>query len=299
MHPDYSADQAEGLRRLLLRDSARMIMVTAARTGLGTTSMVVNLATALSRAGKNVLILDENPPQNNSINMLGLSQHYDLFDAVRYRKALSEIVLHSRQGVHILPIARTIRLLPQLSRAECSYLMDCLTEASSGAEIVLVDTTPCIGAGKIPITPSPSQPLLLVLNATRAAITESYALIKRLSTHDSRMSFAVAVNKARNAKEARTIFDNMEQVASHHLRVHVEYLGYIPVDEKLKRATQLRRPIAEIFPEAPATSAFNEMGRNLMLLSGAGTRSAASLPDVAQQLLAGRLGLPDIALAAY
>lgn len=299
MHPDYNPDQAEGLRRLLLRDSARMIMVTAARTGFGITSMVVNLATALSQAGKNVLILDENPPQNNSINMLGLSQHYDLLDAVRYRKTLNEIVLHSRQGVHILPIARTIRLLPQLSMAERSYLMDCLAEVSNSAEIVLVDTTPCIGAGKISISSNPSQPLLLVLNATHAAITESYALIKRLSIHDSRMSFAVAVNKARDEKEARIIFDNMEQVASHHLQVQVEYLGYIPADEKLKRATQLRRPVAEIFPKAPATSAFNEIGRNLMLLSDAGIRNAASLPDMVQQLLARRLGSPGIALATY
>ena len=299
MRSDYIADQAEGLRRLLLRDSARMIMVAGARAGLGATSMVVNLATALSLAGKNVLVLDENLPQNNSVSMLGLHQRYDLLDAVRYRKPMSEIVLHSRQGVGILPIARAIRSLPKLSRSERGHLLDCLAEASNDAEIVLVDAAPSTDTGKIPITLSPGQPLLLVLNATAAAITESYALIKRLSMHDSRLSFVVAVNKAHNENEAQTVFDNMERVARHHLRVHVEYIGCIPVDEKLKRATQLRRSVAEIFPGAASTSAFEEIGRNLMLLPGNGNRNAASLPDAVQQLLVGRSSPQSAALAAY
>ncbi len=299
MRPENIEDQAEGLRRLLLRDSARMIMVAGARAGLGATSMVVNLATVLSLAGKNVLVLDENLPQNNSVSMLGLHQHYDLLDAVRYHKPMGKIVLHSRHGVSVLPIARAIRSLPKLSRSERGYLLDCLAEASNDAEIVLVDAAPCTDAGKTPIALSPGQPLLLVLNATAAAITESYALIKRLSMHDSRMSFVVAVNKARNENEAQTIFDNMERVARHHLRVHVEYLGYIPVDEKIKRATQLRRPVAEIFPDALAIPAFEEIGHNLMLLPGSGNRSAASLPDAVQQLLVGRSSSQNTALTAY
>lgn len=284
---------------MLLRDTARVVMVAAAQNGLGVTSVVANLATALSQAGKNVLVLDENPPQHNSASMLGLNQNYDLLDAVRYGKTWREIVLHSRQGVRVLPIARAIRSLPQLSRTRRGYLLDCLAEASSGAEIVLVDSAPCAGASVVSAALAPGQPLLLVLNATAAAITKGYAFIKRLAAHDNRTSFVVTVNKARNEQEAQTIFENIERVARHHLRVHVEYLGYIPVDEKLKRAAQLRRPVVEIFPGAAASFAFEEIGHNLMLLPGASDKDAASLPDVVQQLLVRRSRPPDIALAAY
>lgn len=299
MPPEYSADQAEGLRRMLLRDSARMVMVTAAQNGLGVTSVVANLATALSQAGKNVLVLDENPPQHNSVSMLGLNQRYDLLDAVQYGKTWREVVLHSRQGVRVLPIARAIRSLPQLSRTRRGYLLDCLVEASNGAEIVLVDSAPCTGASVVSAALAPGQPLLLVLNATAAAITRGYAFIKRLAALDNRVSFVVAINKARDEQEALTVFENVEQVARHHLRVHVEYLGFIPVDEKLKRAAQLRRPVVEVFPGAAASFAFEEIGHNLMLLPSTGSKDAANLPDVVQQLLVRRSRPPDIALAVY
>jgi len=52
-------DQAEGLRRLLSRDALRIITVVSATAGVGKTSAVINLAVALARAGREVLILDE------------------------------------------------------------------------------------------------------------------------------------------------------------------------------------------------------------------------------------------------
>jgi len=45
-------DQPEGLRRLLLRASLRVVTVVGAARALGATSVVVNLAAALARAGK-------------------------------------------------------------------------------------------------------------------------------------------------------------------------------------------------------------------------------------------------------
>jgi flagellar biosynthesis protein FlhG len=298
MPPERVTDQAEGLRRLLLHDSARVVMVAAARAGLGTTSVAVNLATALAQSGESVLMLDENLSHDNAANMLGLKPHHDLMNAVRRDRSWREIVLHSRQGVRILSAAHAIRSLPQLSATERENLLDCLAEASRGAGVVLVDTAPCAGAHPVYAGLAPELPLLLVLNATAAAITETYALIKRLSLRDGRQNFMVVVNKARDEREAQMVFGNMEQVARRHLQVRVEYLGFIPVDEKLKRATQLRRPVLEAFPGTPAALAFKELGRNLMLLPETGNREAGSLPDVVQRLM-GRSRSPNIALATY
>lgn len=294
MLPERASDQAEGLRRLLLRDPARVVLVAAARAGLGATSVTVNLATALAQSGESVVVLDENLSSGNVANRLGLKPRHDLLSAVRRDKAWREIVLHSRQGVRILPAARAIRSLPQLSAAERENLLGCLAEASRGAGIVLVDTAPCAHPDSL----APGQPLLLVLNATAAAITESYALIKRLAVRDGRQHFMVVVNKARDEREAQTVFGNMEQVARRHLRVRVEYLGFVPVDEMLQCATQLRRPVLEAFPAAPSAFAFEELGRNLMLLPAAGNREAVSLPDVAQRTT-GRSRSPGVALAVY
>lgn len=284
MLSERTTDQAEGLRRLLLRASARVVTVAAAHTGFGATSLVVNLATALAQAGKDVLVLDENVSHDNVGNMLALKPRYDLLNAVRGDKTWREIMLHTRQGVRVMPIARAIQALPQLSAAERERLLEYLAEASRGADVVLVDAAASEGRN-ISASLAPEQPLLLVLNTTASAITESYALIKRMTLQDGRQNFEIVVNKARDEQEAQVIFGNVAQVARRHLNVRVDYLGYIPVDEKLKRATQLCRPVVEAFPAASAARAFGDLGRNLMLLPAAGNDEAGSLSDVMQRLM--------------
>lgn len=285
MQLERVTDQAEGLRRLLVRASTRVITVAAARTGFGATSVVVNLATALARAGKEVLILDESQSHNNVSKMLAHKSHHDLLHGVRRGKTMHEILLQNgSQNIRILPVALAIQALPTLCAQEREQLLESLAEASSEVDVVLVDAT----TYREPDTPgslAPNQPLLLVLNSTASAITESYALIKRMAMQDGRQNFGIIVNKACNEQAARLIFSNVAQVARQHLQVCVEYLGYIPFDEKLKRATQLCRPILDVFPTAQSALAFGELGRNLMLLPTAESEELGGLPHIMQRLI--------------
>jgi len=284
MRSDFASDQAEGLRRLLLRASAPVVTVAGASPALGATSLVANLAAVLAQCGKDVLVLDENLSHDNLGNMLALKPRYDLLNAVRRDKPIQEIMLHARQGVRILPAARALRALPQLSAPERGRLLECLAEASRGMDMVLVDAA-TDGSWHVSSSLAPEQPLLLVLNATAAAITESYALIKRMATEEGRQRFEIVVNKARGEQEAQMVFGNVADVARRHLHVRIEYLGYIPADEKLRRAAQLSRPVVEAFPAAPSARAFGELGRRLLQLPAGGDERREGLPEVMQRLL--------------
>lgn len=256
-------DQAEGLRRLLVRPSLRVVTVIGARPGLGATSVVVNLAAALARTGKQVLVLDENLAHDNVANALALKPRFDLLHAVRDSLPWRDIVLHTAAGVNVLPVARAMQTLSRLSVAERDRLQESISAASWGMDVVLVDAT--TDGHSVCASLSGDEPLLLVLNATAEGITESYALLKKLAAHTGRHAFDIVVNKARTEQEARTVFDNMAQVAQRHLQVQLKYMGSIPQDENLMEATQWHRPLVEILPAAPASHAFIELARNLML----------------------------------
>ncbi|MBU1776851.1 MAG: hypothetical protein KJ899_09455, partial [Gammaproteobacteria bacterium] len=101
-------------------------------------------------------------------------------------------------------------------------------------------------------------------NATASGITESYTLLKQMAMHNGRQAFDIVVNKVASEREALAVFDNMAQVARRHLQVRLEYLGHIPVDEKLGRATQLCRPVVEAFPSAPSAYAMREIAQGLL-----------------------------------
>lgn len=282
-------DQAEGLRRLLLRASLRVVTVVGARAGLGATSVVVNLAAALARAGKQVLVLDENLAHDNVANALALKPRFDLLNAVRDAMPWRDILLHTATGVHVLPLARAMQALPGLSGAERERLLESLTAASWGMDVVLVDAT--TDGHSVCASLSGDEPLLLVLNATADGITESYALLKQMAAHNGRQAFDLVVNKARNEQEARTVFDNMAQVAQRHMQVSLKYLGNIPLDENLHRAAQQRRPLVEMLPDAPASCAFFELARKLMLLPAAKKDGSNALNQLLQRLLQQKPGL--------
>lgn len=279
----HDVDQAEGLRRLLLPPSLRVVTVLGARVGLGATSVTVNLAAALAAAGREVLVLDEHHAHDNVANTLALKPRYDLINAVRGDKHWREVMLQAASGVHVLPLARAMQSLSALREAERERLLASLTAATSSMNVVLVDA----GADGHSVCASLSgdEPLLLVLNPTSSGITESYALLKQMALQHGRQAFDIVVNKARNEYEARAVFDNMFQVAQRHLQVRLAYLGHIPQDDKMKRATQLCKPVLEVFPAAPSALALGELARKLMLLPATTDCGSNALTQVMQRLL--------------
>jgi len=283
MLSEGSCDQAEGLRRLLVRPSLRVVTVVGARQGLGATSVVVNLAAALSRAGKQVLVLDENLAHDNIANALALKPRFDLLNSVRDDMNWRDVVLHSASGIHVMPVARAIQALSILSEAERGRLLENLSAASWGKDVVLVDAT--TDGHSVCASLSGDEPLLLVLNATADGITESYALLKQMAAQNGRQAFDLVVNKARNEQESRTVFDNMAQVARRHLQVNLKYLGHIPLDKNMGRAAKQHKPLVETLPGAPASHAFVELARNLMLLPSAEQDGDNALSKLMQRLL--------------
>ena len=279
----FDSDQAEGLRRLLTRSSSRVVTVVGARDGLGATSIVVNLAAVLGSSGKDVLVLDENLSQDNVTNTLALKSRYDLLNVVRGDKTWQDVILRGTQGVRVLPVARAIQSLPKLDESQRERLLESLSAAAKEMDVVLVDAAR--DGHSVCASLSGDEPLLLVLNATASGITESYALLKQMALHNGRQAFDIVVNKVGSEREALAVFDNMAQVASRHLQVHLEYLGHIPVDEKLKRATQLCRPVIEAFPAAQASYAVREIAQGLLRVPRLLDAGHDALGSVMQRLM--------------
>lgn len=126
---------------------------------------------------------------------------------------------------------------------------------------------------------------MLVLNGSVSGITESYAMLKQMAAKNGRQSFDIVVNKVNNENEAKAIFDNIAKVALLNLQVRLEYMGYIPLDEKLKRATQLCRSVAEVFPDAQSSVQFGALADNLMSTKSDTNEDVSSLANVMQRLI--------------
>lgn len=280
--PEFRGDQAAGLRRLLGRPSLRIVTFAAGSIGVGKSVAVANLATSLARQGREVLVVDENT-EDGIAAYYGVLARYDLQQVIDREKSLSEVILSVAPGVRVLPVARVVRHLARLSDAEQRILLGCLTEIGPPADVLLVDTSLDHPLGFSPLGLAAHE-TVIVVSPSSAAITEAYALIKKVSLGYARQDFRILVNKARAAREARAIYDNIARVTGSRGLARLDYAGYVPVDEHLRQASRLCQPVSALFPDSPAAKAYQTVANDLLNWPGADDE-IGGLEHFVQQLL--------------
>lgn len=288
-----TGDQAEGLRRLQASDLVRIVTVVGGRAGVGKTSAVINLAAALARNGKHVLVLDENPRHNNVNANLGLKARYDLLHVINRDKTLEQAILPGPEGISILTAMRGVHSLSTLGHDDQEWLIKSFANLSKPVDVVLVDTTAAGSASHVLSLSLAAQQVLVVLSGTAPSITEAYALIKVMSLEYAKRHFLVLVNKVGSEQEACAIFNNISQVARCRLSVTLDFMGCIPIDEKLSRSTQLCRPVVEAFPASAAATGFRKLADNLLSCPHPGDYVGGVENFVERLIRSSRLGLAN------
>jgi flagellar biosynthesis protein FlhG len=280
---DFRVDQAAGLRRLLGGGQLQVVTFAAGCEGVGRSVSVANIGVALARLGKEVLVLDEHSSSDDIAASFGLMARYDLLHVMQRERRLGEVLVQPMHGLHILPAARAVKKLGKLTLAQQQALLDAMSGLERPIDVILVDASINHPHGFSPLGLA-SQETVIVLSGSSASITEAYALIKKVSHSYSRKHFRILVNKVRSLPDARSIYDNIAQVAAQRGIAHLDYVGAIPVDEALRQAAQLCRPVVMHAPDSVAATAYRDIAAD-MLYWPRGSNDAGGVEQFMQQLL--------------
>jgi flagellar biosynthesis protein FlhG len=252
-------DQAEGLRRLLDGAGLRVLSVSSGDGG-GSAATIVNLAGAFAECGRDVLIFDEHSGARGVTAALGLTARFDLEDVIMRRRDLEEVIVRGPAGILVLPLARGALSLSRLPAPEQQRLVDRCGRLDFPVDTLLVDAAP--GSGSAVFWPgAAAQQVIALAGGGAAAITKAYALIKRLTNEFARREFHVLVSNVASEGEARAIFANMAGAARRYLQVTLNFLGYVPPDDKLQHAARLHLPVVAAFPETAAAASFRNLAQ--------------------------------------
>lgn len=258
---EYGGDQAAGLRRLFGHGQSRIVTFAAGSLGVGKSVTVANLASALARQGKEVIVLDENTG-NNVAALFGFSASHDLLHVVNREKTLDGILLSVAPGVRILPAVHAVQKLAHLSAAQQLALLESFGEMRQPADVILVDASLDHPLGFSPLGLAAND-TVVVVSATGDSITEAYALIKKVSLGYSRKHFRILVNRVRKPGEAEAIHGNIAQLARSRGLAKLDYAGHVPLDEHLRQAMRQCQPVLAIYPDAPSAKAYRGLARDL------------------------------------
>lgn len=220
----WDGDQADGLRRLF---SARGPQVVAFASGTGAggrTTLVARTASALAAAGHATVVVDESPAPDNALSTFGLASRHDFLGVIRGECSLAQVAIPAGPLLRIVPAARAAREFDRLGTAGWQRLAAAMHEMEHGAGFVLIDAASRRGGGLSALAAS-ARHLIVVVAGHGAAITDAYALIKRVAQEYGRDSFHVVFTHARTRDEARAMYENLRHVARDHLGVRLGYLG--------------------------------------------------------------------------
>lgn len=251
----FISDQAEGLRRLLAKSGSRVIAVTGGSAGVGSTTIVVNLAAALAQQGKDVLVVDECLGDKSVSAMLGGVRGAGNFAAVmRGEMTLDEATAQHVLGFSVLAASRHNR------EGHTAAQLGAVLRGS--ADIVLIDAE-LDEHGHLSPLAMQAHDLMIVTRVAAQAITDAYACMKRLHYAHATAQFRVLVNHVHSVDDAHTAFVNLAGVAGRYLTVSLEDAGCIAADARMARALELSRCVVDAFPSTPAARDFRHLAAEL------------------------------------
>lgn len=239
------ADQAEGLRKLFSRRTATVLPILVPGGGQG--ALVANLAIALSRGGREVLLVDATPGEIAAA--MGLRSRYELAHVVAGDKQLSQITLAPLERLRVVPAARALAEVDQLNH----WLMTLVSQMTPAPDLVIVyqRTATAVFDGDVLVAASPLPEM----------ITRTYAELKRMKRGHGRLR--LVVSHANDEQGARTLHRVLDETTQRYLGEGIDWAGFVPNDASLRRAEAASRPVFDIDTGASSSLALMALGRSL------------------------------------
>lgn len=244
--------------------SPRVMCITSGKGGVGKTNVTANIAYSLAKRGKKVLVLDADLNLANIDVLLGLTPKYNLQHVFAGEKTLEEILVEGPGGILLLPASSGIMELADLTESQKLYFLTEMERLGKEIHILLIDTAAGINNNVIYFNLA-AQERIIVLTPEPTSLTDAYALIKVLSRRYDVKKFRVLVNFSHSEKEALSVFRKLCVVTDRFLdTLSLDFLGYLPYDEKLPQAVRSQRLVTELYPKAASSRLFMDLSNQII-----------------------------------
>jgi flagellar biosynthesis protein FlhG len=256
-------DQASQLRSLAQEHRrASVIAITSGKGGVGKSNIAVNLAIALSSAGKGVVLLDADLGLANADVLCNIDLPCNLSHVIARKKELRDVLVKAPGGFALIGGASGLARMADLTDEDRQRVIDALGELEQNADVILIDTGAGISPNVLAFTRAADH-VLVVTTPEPTAITDAYALIKVVSRESADRRMSLLVNQVRSEAEAKIVHERIAKVARQFLNVSVLDAGYVLSDEQVSTAVRRRMPFLLASPRCPASACVGRLAMRL------------------------------------
>ncbi len=265
-------DQAARLRDLVKENNSsvlqepekpiRIYTIFSGKGGVGKTNIAVNLAIALQRRGKRVLIIDADLGMANVDVLLGIYPKHTIYDVLFNRYPLKDTLVTGHEGIKVLPGGSGIMELAVLD-VEQKEALGREFMALEDIDIILIDTGAGINKNSLSFI-SFSQELILVTTPEPTALTDAYSAIKIMMQFKLNKNTKVIVNRCPDSGLGKNVYGRLNSTTKTFLNKPLEMLGYVLNDDKVTQAVMEQTPFLVQYPNCSASRCINRIAEELL-----------------------------------
>jgi flagellar biosynthesis protein FlhG len=257
----------------------RIVAVTSGKGGVGKTTVVANLAIALSRIGVRTTVLDGDLGLANLDVVLGVTPGRTIEHFFRGEASLRDIAVEGPHAVRVIPAGSGLPELTDLPKSELARFVGGLQELAASTDLLLLDSAAGIGEQTVRLSGLADR-VLLVTWPDPSALIDAYATLKVLAQRRPEQPIELVVNGARDEEEARRIHARLAAACERFLARQIDLLGHLSLDESVRDATREQVPF---LLTSPLGRASRDLERLALRISAHGAAVGSGATDATWQ----------------
>jgi septum site-determining protein MinD len=221
---------------------SRIITVASGKGGVGKTTFVSSLATALAGFNKSVIAIDGNLTTANLGLHLGIPLYpVTLQDVLNGEARLNDAMYYHQAGFTVIPADISLKKLRQ---ADSNELIDVFYKLVGSCDFILVDAAAGLGKEAMSAVEAADE-LITITNPELPALTDALKL-GNLAAKFETQNLGVVVNRVKNKRHEFSL-NSIEDF------LEMPLLGKIPEDAEVPKAISKKQPVVAYNPKAMAS----------------------------------------------
>lgn len=260
-------EQAQSLRDIMnkRRDGrVQVITVTSAKGGVGKSSVAVNMAIALSKRGRRVLLVDMDLGLANVDLLLGVRTNYSLADLLHGNMLITDIIEQSESGVMFISGGSGLYELINMPSQQLHGLISGLLSIRDVADTIIFDTPSGI-TEHITRLICASHVTWLVTTPEPTAMMDAYAMVKQVNAACANPNIQLILNKAESEQEANAALAGFIQISAKYTEVRISRLGYISRDQHMVTSVKRQVPLLIGYPRCAAAQGIENLADKFLM----------------------------------
>jgi flagellar biosynthesis protein FlhG len=248
----HGIDQASGLRKLFRSRRIEVIPAVPVNGCADVTRFSVNLAAAMTHAGRRVLVLDALRGVAPSI---GLKARHDLIHVLQDEASFEAAIVRSTDGFVVLPAARGLAFaMDEGIRPE--WLFEWLARRPPQFDTIVLCASAEIAAG---LLSERSDALAVVSGSRMDQLASTYARLKALYLGYGISAFGLVLHRAQDPLGAQAFAERLCDTASKFLGVRVELACMVLDDPAFEMKNPVGCGITRLAPSSAPAIAFRRL----------------------------------------